>query len=101
MPVRIPIDREALADFCQRYRIIKLSLFGSVLREDFDPNGSDVDVLIEFGPAADRSLFTIVTIQDELKKMFGHPVQVCTPGGLSKYFRDEVVRKAEQQYVAA
>ena len=101
MPTKIPIDHDALASFCQRYRIIKLSFFGSVLREDFDPNRSDIDVLIEFGPGADRSLFAIVSIQDELKAMFGHPVHTCTPGSLSKYFRDEVVREAEQQYVAA
>ena len=101
MSSKIHINHDVLSDFCQRYRINKLSLFGSVLREDFDPNRSDIDVLIDFGLGADRSLFAIVSIQDELKAIFGHSVHVCTPGSLSKYFRDEVVRKAEQQYVAA
>jgi hypothetical protein len=44
---RIQIPREQIADFCRRYRIRWLALFGSVLRDDFRPD-SDVDVLIEF-----------------------------------------------------
>ena len=46
----IQIDREKIAEFCRARGIRKLSLFGSVLREDFDPARSDVDVLAEFEP---------------------------------------------------
>jgi len=46
----IPIDREQIARFCRERGIRKLSLFGSVLRHDFDPQRSDVDVLAEFEP---------------------------------------------------
>ena len=46
---QIAVDRAKLADFCRRHHIRKLSLFGSVLREDFGPH-SDVDVLVEFAP---------------------------------------------------
>ena len=102
MPKHLPIqiDPSALAKFCKRHRIAKLSLFGSVLRDDFGPE-SDVDVLIEFEPGADRSLFTLVDIQDELAGMFARSIHVCTARGLSKYFRDEVLAEAKEQYVAA
>ncbi len=100
MPKHLTIDQAALATFCKKHKIAKLSLFGSVLRDDFGPD-SDVDVLVEFEPGADRSLFTIVNMRDELAEMFDRPIHVCTAKGLSKYFRDEVLREAEEQYVAA
>lgn len=101
MTKHLDIGRESLAAFCQRYQIAKLSLFGSVLRDDFDPSRSDVDVLIEFGPGAHKSLFAIVRMQDELAEIFERCVHVCTAGSLSRYFRDEVLAEAEEQYVAA
>jgi len=52
----IPLDREKIAAFCRARGIRKLSLFGSVLREDFDPARSDVDVLAEFEPGALRGV---------------------------------------------
>jgi len=101
MLAKIPIQRGAIAEFCRRYKVRKLSLFGSVLREDFDPDRSDVDVLIEFEAGADQSLFTLVRLGDDLSGVFGRPAHVVTPGSLSKYFRDEVLAEAEPQYVAA
>lgn len=47
--LQIEIPKERIAEFCRRHHIRKLSLFGSVLREDFGPD-SDVDVLVEFEP---------------------------------------------------
>ena len=47
---RIDISKEKVAEFCRRHHILKLSLFGSVLREDYRPD-SDVDVLVEFEPS--------------------------------------------------
>ena len=47
--LEIPVDR--LGDFCRRYHIRRLSLFGSVLREDFTDK-SDIDVLVQFRDAA-------------------------------------------------
>jgi predicted nucleotidyltransferase len=95
------IDDRRLAKLCVEYGVAKLSLFGSVLRDDFDLEHSDVDVLIEFAPGADRSLFAIVRLQDDLTALLGRPAHVSTPGGLSRYFRDEVLAEAEVRYVAA
>jgi uncharacterized protein len=95
------IDHSQLADLCQKYRVAKLLLFGSVLREDFDPLQSDLDVLVEFLPDANRSLFTLIDLQEKLTTIFGRQVDLTTPGSLSKYFREEVVRSAEVIYDAA
>ena len=49
MPARIDLPHEAIAEVCRRYRVRRLALFGSVIRDDFTPE-SDVDVLIEYEP---------------------------------------------------
>lgn len=93
----IQIDPEKVAQFCRARRIRKLSLFGSVLRGDFDPERSDVDVLAEFEPGA-RPGLRFFGYADELAEILGHSVDFNTAGWLSEYFRDEVVREAVPIY---
>ena len=95
--IEIPCDEIAL--FCRRHRIRRLSLFGSILREDFGPD-SDVDVLVEFEPGATPGL-AFFAMQDELTEIFGRKVDLHTAASLSKYFCDEVLAQAEVQYDAA
>ncbi len=95
----IDIPKDRIAEFCRRHRIRKLSLFGSILRDDFGPD-SDVDVLVEFEPDA-RTGFAFFAMQDELAVMLGRSVDLHTPESLSRYFRDEVLSEAQVQYVAA
>ena len=100
MNAQLAIDRERIADFCRRHQICRLSLFGSVLRDDFGP-GSDVDVLVEFAPGHPVGLIRFAGIELELSDMLGRKVDMRTPQDLSRYFRDEVVASAEVQYAAA
>ncbi len=99
MSVQIELDSEKIADFCRKHRIRKLSLFGSVLRDDFGPD-SDLDVLVEFEPDARVGLITFGRIERELSELLGRKVDLNTAGFLSKYFRGEVLAEAEVQYVA-
>lgn len=99
MPAQIAIDRERIAKFCQKYHIAKLALFGSVLRDDFRPD-SDVDILVWFEPDHIPSLLGIAGMEIELSEMLGRKVDLRTPEDLSRYFRDEVVSRAEVQYAA-
>jgi uncharacterized protein len=93
--LRVP--QEQIMTFCQRYPIRKLSLFGSVLRDDFGPD-SDIDVLVEFMPQAKITYLDMVTMQDELTATLGRPVDLVTPGALSRYFRQRVLSTAETLY---
>ena len=99
MSPRIPIPKEALADFCRRNGIRRLSLFGSVLRDDFRPD-SDVDMLVEFEPGKRIGLFGLSALQNELSDMIGRQVDLRTPEELSRYFRDAVLAEAVPQYAA-
>lgn len=95
----IDIPQEAIAAFCLRHRIRRLSLYGSILRDDFRPQ-SDIDVLVEFVPGAVPG-FGFFGIQEELSEIFGRKVDLNTPQCLSKYFRDQVLREAQVLYDAA
>jgi len=99
MSAKVPMDRERLADFCRRHHIRRLALFGSVLRDDFGPH-SDIDILVEFEPGQVPG-FRMVDLEDELSALVGLKVDLHTPASLSKYFRDRVVREAQDQYVRA
>ena len=80
----IQIDREKIAEFCRARGIRKLSLFGSVLRDDFDPERSDVDVLAEFEPGALKGVgFRYFGYGEELAAILGRKVDFCSR--LNKY----------------
>lgn len=95
----IDIAPDRIDEFCQRNRIRRLALFGSILREDFRPD-SDVDVLVEFEPDTRLGL-KFFSIERELSQLFGRRVDLNTSQDLSRYFRDEVLREAQNLYVAA
>ena len=93
---RFNISKRQLEVFCHRHHIKKLSLFGSVLREDFRPE-SDIDILVEFETGHVPG-FGIIKMEKELAQLLGRKVDVRTPADLSRYFRDEVVREARVEY---
>jgi hypothetical protein len=98
---KVTINAAQLAEICSRHGVARLMLFGSALRDDFDADRSDIDVLVEFLPDQSRSLFKILRLQAALSQLFDRPVDLNTPGSLSKYFRDDVLATAEVLYDAA
>lgn len=98
--VRIRFDPEGLIALCRRHHIIKLSLFGSVLRDDFGPD-SDVDVLVEF-EAEHTPGFGIIALERELSGIFGgRRVDLVTKHALHRLIRDRVLAAARDLYAAA
>jgi len=77
MNAKIPIPEQALRDFCRRWQIVELSLFGSALRDDFGPH-SDIDLLVRFASDATPTLFDMVTMQDELAAITGRDVDLVS-----------------------
>jgi len=89
----IDIPEEKIAAFCHRHGVQRISLFGSILRDDFQPD-SDVDVLVEFFPGRTPGMFGFGQMIIELQEIIGRDVDLRTPNDLSKYFRDAVLREA-------
>jgi predicted nucleotidyltransferase len=98
MGLAIEIPEHKIREFCRHNGIRKLSMFGSVLRDDFNPE-SDVDILVEFDEDAKPGFFRLMRMQDELTEILGRTVDLRTPKDLSRYFRDDVVNNAVIQYV--
>jgi predicted nucleotidyltransferase len=93
----IAIDRKLIARFCRERDIRSLSLFGSVLRDDFDPARSDIDVLAEFAPGALRGVgLRYFGFGEELGAILGHKVDFCSQ--LHPAFRDRVAQEALKVY---
>jgi hypothetical protein len=100
MTTNVTIDRERIAEFCQRHRIRRLALFGSALRDDFGPE-SDVDVLVDFEPGARVGLIRLAGMEIELAAILGRKADLHTAADLSRYFRDQVLAPAEELYARA
>lgn len=98
--IQIEISKDKITSFCRKHHIRKLSLFGSVLRDDFTAD-SDVDVLVEFEPGYTSSFFHLFDLEDELSAFLGgRKVDIRTPEDLSKYFRQSILATAVVQYAA-
>jgi uncharacterized protein len=100
MKIAINIDHKALERFCRHNNIEKLSLFGSVLRDDFNEQ-SDVDVLVRFKKGHVPGFFRLVEMEEELSVILGgRKADIRTSEDLSRYFRKEVVDNSLVQYDA-
>lgn len=96
----IAIDLEQVARFCRERGVRVLSLFGSVLREDFDPERSDIDVLAEFAPDALRGVgLGYFDFAEELGAILGHRVDFASQ--LHPLLREQVRREAVTLYEQA
>ena len=97
--INIAIPQERIVDFCRKWCITELALFGSVLREDFRPD-SDVDVLVEFEPGT-RVGLRFFGMERELSEILGTKVDLNTPGFLSDEILKDALSEAEVQYGTA
>ena len=98
MAVNVTLPRAEIVAFCRRHHIMKLSLFGSILRDDFGPE-SDIDILVEFEAGHVPGL-DFFAMQDELSDLLRRKVDLHTPHFLSQYFREQVQTEAQVQYAA-
>lgn len=99
MKLPIQVDKHQIETFCTKHQITKFSFFGSILTDRFGPE-SDIDVLVEFDPAQIVTLFDMVDVEHELSELLRRKVDLRTPGDISHFFRDEVLRAAQLQYAA-
>jgi uncharacterized protein len=94
--------RAQLDELCRRYRVRRLDLFGSATRDDFDPQRSDLDFLVEFEDyrlenASDRYLGLMVDLED----LFGRRIDLVSTKAIENpYFRKEILRTRVPLYAA-
>jgi predicted nucleotidyltransferase len=100
---RLGIDDSALADFCRKWQIVRLELFGSALREDFRPD-SDVDLLVTFAEDAPWSLLDIVHLEGELSDLLGRKAEIAERRAIEQsdnpFRRRRILNSAQPLYAA-
>ena len=94
------IDHDALSAFCCKHHIRKLSLFGSVLRDELSPQ-SDIDLLIEFEKGYAPGLIGLAGMEIELTTILGRKTDLRTPRDLSRHIRKKILQEAQVQYEKA
>lgn len=100
MAPRLPIPSAALAQLCTRWRIRRLALFGSAVRDDFGPE-SDVDVLVEFVPGGTPGFLAMEDLRAELSVLLaGREVDLVTPSALHPLLRERILSQAVEQFAA-
>jgi predicted nucleotidyltransferase len=96
--VDLPLDK--IRAICEQYSVRELSIFGSVLREDFRPD-SDVDLLVEFEPDTRVGFIELGKLERELAYLFGRKVDLITKPSVRPELRDEILGYARVVYAAA
>lgn len=96
----IDISKNQLAECCRKWKVKELSLFGSVLRDDFGLD-SDIDVLVTFQPDAPWSLWDLMEMKEELEVLFGRTIDLVEKEALrNPWRRDQILRNHKVLYAA-
>jgi len=100
-PMNLGIEEEKITDFCRRWKISRLSVFGSAVRKELLPE-SDIDLLVTFRPDADWTMFDHFTMEEELSHLFGREVDLISIRALEEnpnpIYRREILNSARQIY---
>jgi len=102
-PMDFGISPEMIAQFCRRWKISRLAVFGSALRGGVRPD-SDIDLLVTFASDADWSMFDHYRMEDELVELLGREVDLVSEGAIQEnpnpIFRREILGSAREIYAA-
>jgi hypothetical protein len=100
MVVKLAVDKERIAEFCRKWRVKELSVFGSALRADFRPD-SDVDVLVVFEDDAEWDLWDHMHAEEELRQLLGRDVDLVEKSAVRNPFRRHHILKNSEVIYAA
>lgn len=102
-PIDLGIEADRIADFCQRWKISKLAVFGSTVQGELRPD-SDIDLLVTFHTDADWTMFDHFTMEDELSNLLGREVDLISTRAVEEnpnpITRREILDSARQIYAA-
>jgi uncharacterized protein len=94
-------QRDQIAELCRSFGVLRLDVFGSVVREDFDPVRSDVDFLVDFIQDDERNRFRdYFALRDALERVLGRPVDLVMARALNNRYLEAAI-EAERQLVYA
>jgi uncharacterized protein len=95
----IDLESPDIRDLCAKWKIKRLAVFGSVLRDDFRPD-SDIDLLVEFEPDTEWGLFDLIKAEEDFARLFQRRVDFVPRDRLKWVIRDRVLESAVLIYAA-
>ncbi|MBE0535635.1 MAG: nucleotidyltransferase family protein [Phycisphaerae bacterium] len=98
--MRVALPHRQIKDFCLKWKVSEMALFGSVLSDNFRPD-SDIDVLVSFQNDAEWGLFEFVDMSDELEAIFGRKVDLVEKEAMRNPFRKQAILAAHEVIYAA
>jgi hypothetical protein len=95
-------QRDVIAGLCRKYGVVRMDVFGSVIRDDFRVGESDIDLLADFG---DQDPFELIDayfgLLDELRALLGSKVDLVMSDAIkNRYVRAEIERTKQTLYAA-
>lgn len=94
--------RDAIAALCRKHGVERLYVFGSVLRDDFRPGESDIDLLVEFGPMdGHEKAHAYFDLLDELVALLGTPVDLVMAGAVKNRYLARDIEATKRELYAA
>ncbi|MGN8027628.1 nucleotidyltransferase family protein [Microbacterium sp. 22242] len=101
MALKIDVDREEIARVARTRGVQRLRVFGSAVTERFDPEHSDVDVLVDLSTEAGDTFDAYFGLKEDLEQIFGRPVDLVMAKAVrNPYFRERAFATAEELYAA-
>jgi hypothetical protein len=97
---RIEIPKEKIRAFCEKWKVVEFSSFGSVLRDDFRSD-SDIDVLLSFEENSTWGLYDLVDMKDELQAIFGRKVDLEEKKAIRNPYRQRSMLTEQEVLYAA
>lgn len=96
----IDLHREEVATLCRKWGARRLDVFGSAIRDDFDPATSDLDFLVDFDDVSPaRYAQAYFSLKEGLERLFGRPVDLVTGSSLANpYFRERIASASRTVY---
>lgn len=102
MNVLLEDKREAIADVCARHGVARLDAFGSALHDDFNPDNSDVDLLVEFVPMKPYArVDAYFGMLNELRELFNREVDLVMVGAVKNPYISRDIERTKQSLYAA
>jgi predicted nucleotidyltransferase len=102
MPALLEDKRAQIEELCRQFRVRRLDVFGSAIRDDFDPGRSDVDFLVEFEPDPDLNTFhAYMDLREALSSLLERPVDLVMAGAVrNRYIKAAIEATREPVYAA-
>ena len=97
---RLNCPLEEIAKLCEKFGVTELSVFGSVVRDDFRDDGSDIDFLYVFNPNIKIGYNELFDIEEAFSKLVGRKIDFVSKKWMGKRFEQHVLPIAQVIYAA-